>query len=467
VNALKKNILIPDSSSLEEEDEELWKQKIWVEQPEEKKEEEPEGGFDLTDSIGVYLREIGAIPLLKPWQEQKLGEKTELVAHLEELWEELGQKEPAWKVVQFLLRRVANSSKLVKALVQHLELKTNEPTLQQLVGDERIRKAIDGIPQEELVQKIAKLFKVEEKEAKELIASLSLSIKLLPPESVELLGKNNLGQLDAILAEEAWDTELAPYEPLFTQHLKKAEEEGRKARNDFTEANLRYVITLARKLRGRGLSFNDLIQEGNIGLMRAVKKFNWRFGFKFSTNATWWINQAMFRAIANTGRIVRLPVHTGTSVTKVTRARDALLNKFEREPTIKELSKATGLSPKTLLERQRTTLPMLSTNQMVGDEQDTPLADLIPDPQEPIEETALSNELRELVEASLDQLKDREKRVIRLRFGFEDGKSHTLEEVGKELGVTRERIRQIEADALKSLQRNNKENQKLRTLLEA
>lgn len=263
-----------------------------------------------------------------------------------------------------------------------------------------------------------------------------------------------IGKVPLLTAEE--EIELA----------KRMEKGDTEAKRRLAEANLRLVVSIAKRYVGRGMQFLDLIQEGNLGLIKAVEKFEYRKGFKFSTYATWWIRQAITRAIADQARTIRIPVHMVETINKLIRVSRQLLQELGREPHPEEIAKEMGMSVDKVREIMKISQEPVSLETPIGEEEDSHLGDFIPDDDAPAPaEAAAFTLLKEQLIEVLDTLTSREERVLRLRFGLDDGKARTLEEVGKEFNVTRERIRQIEAKALRKL-RHPSRSKKLKDYLD-
>ena len=276
-------------------------------------------------------------------------------------------------------------------------------------------------------------------EEEELVDPVDLAAEYNLDDPVRMYLKE-IGQIRLLTAEE--EVELA----------KRVADGDQEAKNKLTEANLRLVVSIAKKYSGRGLHILDLIQEGNTGLIRAVDKFDWTKGNKFSTYATWWIRQAITRAIADQARTIRVPVHMVEVINKATRCNRKLVQELGREPTVEEIAAELNLPVEKIIEANRTAADTLSLDTPVGDEEDTSIGSFVEDERTPGPADATSNALlAEALKEILDTLTEREADVLRMRFGMYDGRTHTLEEVGQIFGVTRERIRQIENKAIRKL----------------
>jgi RNA polymerase primary sigma factor len=268
------------------------------------------------------------------------------------------------------------------------------------------------------------------------------------------------------LADLAASGELESLDVAERRLLTRFARKGEDAKAELTQANLRLVVSIAKRYAGRGMQLLDLVQEGNFGLMRAVEKFDWTKGFKFSTYATWWIRQSISRSIADQARTIRIPVHMVEAINRMHRIQREMAQQLEREPTVEELAERVDLPPERVREMLRISQDPLSLDQPWGDESDAAYGDFIEDKgAEAPADVAARTMLHAAVEEALSELNEREQALVRMRFGLDDGQPRTLEDVGKEFGVTRERVRQIETKTLAKL-RHEQFSQKLHAYLE-
>ncbi|MFW6125741.1 MAG: RNA polymerase sigma factor RpoD/SigA [Chloroflexota bacterium] len=415
------------------------------------------------DLVGAYLGESGETPLLDVQQERELASRMEESRHLSRLEEEYrsyhGHTPSAEELLMTLLERVWQARDVFQELVDRLGLGPIG-TVIDAVHNPDLRHAIDGSIDEELAAEVARATGLSHTQGKEALIDLSLDTRLVPWHL--LPGPASAGTMDEFgkaIHSPAFRERLEQLHAELDAHFAQVKDRAHQAADQLVRANLRLVVSMAKKEVASGLPFLDLIQEGNIGLMQAVQRFDYRRGYKFSTYATWWIRQAVGRAIAGQLRTIRLPVHVAESVGRLNRVRQHLSQQLSREPTVDEIAAQMGVEPGRVNELlQALSREPVSLETPVGeDTEGTELGDLIEDQGAPSPPDEATDQLmKEQMRTALETLSPRERRVIELRYGLTDGREHTLDEIGNEIGVTRERIRQIQSKALRKLQHSGR-----------
>ena len=449
-----------DTGSLTEEAEEKEEGEASI--PEEAEEIKPPAPVEdheiIDDSARMYLQEIGRVPLLTVTEEKLLCRKIELGRNVERIEDSHFKKyknlpSPS-DIVVHLISQSCKAYPLVQIVQEHIGTDRSSNAA-ETVSNPEFCLAIHDVIDPSLTAAVANETGKGVAAAEQAIVNLSINCQLLPPQLREILARDGTSWqgLKALLIDETFLSEINSHRSEFKDYFEQAKAEAKASEKHLTEANLRLVVSIAKKYIGHGMPLLELIQEGNIGLIRAVDKFQYRKGYKFSTYATWWIRQGITRSIADQSRAIRIPVHMVETINKLLRTMRQLVQELGREPSYAEIGSRLNITPEkvegvmALFFREPISLDM-----PIGEDADSCLGDLVADHTTLTPTEATSQQLlKEQIDKVLDELTEREKRVLQLRFGLKDGHARTLEEVGREFAVTRERIRQIEGKALRKL----------------
>jgi len=465
---------VEDVNTLAEEVEEKEEsEEFLVEETEEIKPPAPLEEHEITDdSARMYLQEIGRVPLLNIQEEKLLSRKIELGRSLEEIEENHFRRYKKFPspvdIVIHVISQLAKAYPVIQIIEERIGMHLFSNVV-ETIKNPKFRSAINEVIDPSLIAATAKGIGKGSTVAEEAIVNLSINSQLLPPQLLELLHKDKTSwrKLKTLLTDGRFLSQIDSHSNEFRAYFEQIETEAKASEKHLTEANLRLVVSIAKKYIGHGMPLLELIQEGNIGLIRAVDKFQYRKGYKFSTYATWWIRQGITRSIADQSRTIRIPVHMVETINKLSRAMRQLIQELGREPSYEEIGSRLNMSPEKVEEVMALFFrePM-SLDMPIGEDEDSRLGDLVEDQASLAPTEATSQQLlKEQIDKVLGELTEREKKVLQLRFGLKDGHPRTLEEVGREFEVTRERIRQIEGKALRKL-RHPTRSRKLRGYLD-
>ena len=414
------------------------------------------------NALKKYVKDISKHPLLKRADEQNLGLKIELGRYVKKLYDEFdgtNESQISLKILVKLFSDLTSSAPLIKSVA--LSLGFSLQPLATLVFDTQFKEAVDSKFNEELVDDLMSLYECSETEAQQKIIGISLLTNIILPKHYNWLSEISGSDEEESYVSELFIDHLDNSKIIdFDSHLQELVKESEKAFSLMVESNLRLVVSIAKRYDAPSMTLLDLIQEGNIGLIKSVEKFEYRRGFKFSTYATWWIRQAVRRALDEQARMIRLPGHMITRRSKIIRAQKQLTEKSQHAPSVEEIAEDTQISPKLVSRALSVPSEPLSLEQpLSSSEEDFELSDIVPDEveEEPLARVSWSL-LRDSVRDALSTLTVRERQLLELRFGLADGRARGLQELGELFDLTKERVRQIEIAALKKLKHSPRVN---------
>ena len=414
------------------------------------------------NALKKYVKDISKHPLLKRADEQNLGLKIELGRYIKKLYDEFegtNESQISLKILVKLFSDLTSSAPLIKSVA--LSLGFSLQPLATLVFDTQFKEAVDSKFNEELVKDLMNLYECSETEAQQKIIEISLLTNIILPKHYNWLSEISGSDEEESYVPELFIDHLDNSKIIdFDSHLQQLVKESEKAFSLMVESNLRLVVSIAKRYDAPSMTLLDLIQEGNIGLIKSVEKFEYRRGFKFSTYATWWIRQAVRRALDEQARMIRLPGHMITRRSKIIRAQKQLTEKSQQAPSVEEIAEDTQISPKLVSRALSVPSEPLSLEQpLSSSEEDFELSDIVPDEveEEPLARVSWSL-LRDSVRDALSTLTVRERQLLELRFGLADGRARGLQELGELFDLTKERVRQIEIAALKKLKHSPRVN---------
>ena len=403
----------------------------------------------------IYLHEIGRVPLLTVDQGEIAARRIEMAGRVSGIKQDIQKRcglVYGSQVLQEIINAIGQSSDLIYQVREALNL-SKEDSFYEAVSNDTFKAGIDGVFDPSIVHSIADKLNLPSVSIENQLTMLSIDSSLLPKKVLTVTGSRvTLADIQKLVTEKIFNDSIKLHESYLREYFEQIEAEGKAAKGRLIEANLRLVVSIAKKYVGHGLTFQDLVQEGNLGLIRAVEKFNFHKGFMFSTYATWWIRQGIKRAIAEQSRAIRIPEYVTEAINKIIKKTFELFEQYGRNPTNEEIGENLGISPEKVRENLKITQSPLSLELPMGNQEYTYLKDMVIDHsvQQPLE-GASQQFLKEQLGEVLLTLTAREQKVLKLRFGLNDGQERTLEEVGTEFSVTRERVRQIEAKALLKL----------------